>query len=56
MVESVLEKATGILPLAEYTFIRDKGYDAKHVYNTVKDIYNGEAAIPLNMRNTKSPE
>jgi Transposase DDE domain./Transposase domain (DUF772). len=56
VVESVLEKANGILPLAECTFIGDKGYDAKHVYNTVKDIYNGEAVIPLNTRNTKSPE
>ena len=39
----------------EITFIGDKGYDAKAVYNRglVKDVYEGEAAIPLNKRRTK---
>lgn len=53
VVETVLEQANKVIPLEECTFIADKGYDAKHVYNTVKDVYNGDAVIPLNKRNTK---
>ena len=53
VVETVLEGANGVIPIDECTFIGDKGYDAKHVYNTVRDTYNGEAVIPLNKRNTR---
>lgn len=53
VVETVLEKANEVIPLEECIFIGDKGYDAKHVYNTVKDVYHGDAVIPLNKRNTK---
>ena len=53
MVETVLQGANEVIPIEECTFIGDKGYDAKHVYNTVRDIYNGEAVIPLNKRNTR---
>ena len=31
-------------------------YDVKEIYNTVKDVYSGECAIPLNKRNSKNPE
>ncbi len=48
--------ANNTLPLCACTFLGDKGYDAKAVYNLVKDVYQGEAVIPLNKRNTKSPE
>ena len=34
-------------------FLDDKGYDVKSIYNTVKSVYDGEALIPLNPRNTK---
>ena len=53
VVEAVLAGANEVVSLDEYTFIGDKGYDAKHVYNTVRDTYNGDAVIPLNKRNTK---
>ena len=53
MVETVLQGANEVIPIEECTFIGDKGYDAKHVYNTVRGIYNGEAVIPLNKRNTR---
>lgn len=56
VVETILEKANEVIPLNACTFIADKGYDAKHVYNTVKDIYHGEAVIPLNKRNTRDPD
>ena len=42
--------------LRERTFLGDKGYDVKTVYNLVKDAYEGEAVIPLNKRGIKSPE
>ena len=38
----------------ECTFLADKGYDAKSIYNTVKTVYEGEAFIPLNPRSTKA--
>lgn len=53
IVEAVLQGANDVITIEECTFIGDKGYDAKHVYNTVRDIYNGEAVIPLNKRNTR---
>ena len=34
----------------------DKGYDVRDLYNTVKDVYAGEAVIPLNSRSTKKPK
>lgn len=53
VVQEILAAANAVLPLRECTFLGDKGYDAKDVYNLVKDIYEGEAVIPLNKRNTK---
>lgn len=34
----------------------DKGYDVKSLYNTIRNVYNGECFIPLNRRNTKNPK
>ena len=56
VVQKILATANNTLPLRECTFLGDKGYDVKAVYNLVKDVYQGEAVIPLNKRNTKSPE
>ena len=38
------------------TFLADKGYDIKAIYNTAKDTYHGECVISLNNRNTKNPK
>ena len=56
VVPDVLRSADAVLPLRECTFLGDKGYDVKTVYNLVKDAYEGEAVIPLNKRSTKNPE
>ena len=50
----ILAKANSFLPLAECTFLADKAYDVKAIYNAVHDIYNGDCFIALNKRNTKS--
>lgn len=44
------------LPIRECTFLADKAYDVKEIYNMVRDVYEGEAFIPLNKRNTKDPK
>ena len=56
VVEEILAAANSTLPIRECTFLGDKGYDVKAVYDLVKDIYDGEAVIPLNKRNTKNPD
>ena len=56
VVQRILAAADSTLPLQECTFLGDKGYDVKAVYNLVKDVYEGEAVIPLNQRNTKDPK
>ena len=56
VVQEILAAANTVLPLQECTFLGDKGYDVKAVYNLVKDVYKGEAVIPLNKRNTKGPK
>lgn len=55
MAIEILAAADAVIPLKECSFLADKGYDAKEIYNTVRTIYNGEAFIPLNKRCTKSP-
>lgn len=50
----ILARTNKYLPLEECTFIADKAYDVKVIYDTVKDIYHGDCVIPLNKRNTKS--
>ena len=52
----ILEKTNEFLPLDECTFIADKAYDVKAIYNTVKEVYHGDCVIPLNKRNTKTPQ
>ena len=52
----ILAAANQILPLQGCSFLADKGYDVKSIYNTVKTVYEGEAFIPLNPRGTKASE
>ena len=50
----ILKEANKILPLAECTFLADKGYDASIIYDSIQTVYHGEAVIPLNVRNTRN--
>ena len=50
----ILAAANQIIPLQGCSFLADKGYDVKSIYNTVKSVYSGEAFIPLKKRNSKS--
>lgn len=50
----ILKKANSFLPLAECSFLADKAYDVKAIYNAVHDTYNGDCFIALNKRNTKN--
>ena len=52
----ILEKTNSFLSIKECSFIGDKGYDVKAIYNTVKNVYEGECFIPINPRNTKDPK
>ena len=52
----ILSQTNSFLPVIECTFIADKAYDVKAIYNTVKDVYEGDCVIPLNKRNTKNPK
>ena len=52
----VLASAHAFLPITECSLVADKGYDVKDIYNTVKDVYQGDCYIPLNQRNTKNPK
>ena len=56
VVEKILHCTNAVLPVKECTLIGDKGYDAKAVYNLVKNVYRGDAVIPLNKRRTKDPQ
>ncbi len=56
VAKEILAAANTVLPLRECTFLGDKGYDVRDIYNTVKDVYEGEAFIPLNKRGTKDPK
>lgn len=49
----ILAAADQTIPLRECSFLADKGYDAKNIYNTVKSVYAGEAFIPLKKRIAK---
>ena len=53
---SILRQTNKFLSVEECTFIADKGYDIKEIYNTVKDVYHGDCIIPLNKCNTKNPQ
>lgn len=52
----ILADTHAFLPVTECTFLADKGYDVKSIYNQVKALYDGECIIPLNKRNTKNPK
>ena len=52
----LLDKANQFLPLNECSFLADKAYDVKAIYNTIRDTYQGDCYIPLNLRNTKDPK
>jgi hypothetical protein len=52
----ILKQTNQFLPIAECSFIADKGYDSKDIYNTVKTVYQGDCFIPINQRNTKDPK
>lgn len=51
----ILADTHAFLPVTECTFLADKGYDVKNIYNQIKKLYEGECIIPLNKRNTKNP-
>lgn len=50
----ILKRTNGYLSVEECTFIGDKSYDVKAIYNTVRELYHGECVILLNKRNTKN--
>lgn len=50
----ILSETHSFLSVTECTFLADKGYDVKSIYNQVKKLYDGECIIPLNKRNTKN--
>ena len=52
----MLKKANSFLPLSECSFLADKAYDVKAIYNTVRNTYNGDCFFALNKRNTKNPK
>lgn len=52
----ILSQTNSFLSVDECTFLADKGYDVKAVYNTVKELYHGECIIPLNKQNAKNPK
>jgi len=56
VVQDILCAANKVLPVRECIFGDDKGYDVKDVYNLIKDVYEDEAFISLNKRNTKDPK
>jgi hypothetical protein len=49
----ILSQTNNFLPINECSFLADKGYDSKAIYNTVKNDFNGDCFIPLNPRGTK---
>jgi len=49
----ILAKTHEFLPLTECSFLADAAYDAKIIYNTVYDLYNGDCFIPINSRGKK---
>lgn len=53
---TMLAAANQAIPIRECCFLADKAYDVKASYHLVKDVYEGEAIIPLNKRNTKDPK
>ena len=52
----ILSQTNHFIFIDKRTFLADKSYDVKAVYNTVKQLYHGECVIALNKRNTKNPK
>ncbi len=52
----ILADVNSFLSVEECTFLADKGYDVKAIYNTVKEVYHGDCYIPINKRGTKDPK
>ena len=50
----ILKETNRFLPLLKCTFLADKGYDVKDIYNTVRNVYNGDCFISLNKHGTKN--
>ena len=50
VVPDILSQTNSFLSVEECTFIADKAYDVKAIYNLVKDVYHGDCVIPLNKR------
>ena len=50
----ILAAADQTIPLQECSFLADKGYDVKIIYNTMKSVYDGEVSIPLNQRHSSA--
>lgn len=50
----ILVDTHSFLPVTEYTFLVDRGYDVKNIYNQVHVLYNDECIIPLNKHNAKN--
>lgn len=49
----MLDKTNSLIPIKGLTFIADKGYDIKNIYNSIVELYDGDCFIPLNQRNSK---
>ena len=56
VVKDILSQTNEFISINECTFLADKGYDTNKTYDLVKNTYNGECVIPLNIRNTKNPK
>ncbi len=52
----ILNQTNSFISVEECSFLGDKGYDTKAIYNAVKNEFHGECFIPLNLRNTKNPK
>lgn len=50
---TILADTHTFLSINECTFLADKGYDSKIIYNQINQVYEGECFIPLNNRNSK---
>lgn len=53
---NILSRTNDFISIRECSFLADKAYDSKVIYNTVKNTYDGECFIPLNQRNSKNPK
>ncbi|MEN2262434.1 transposase [Enterococcus faecalis] len=54
VARSILSDTHSFLSVTECTFLADKGYDMKTIYNQIAHLYKGECFIPLNKRGTKT--